>query len=389
MLVCSRRSEVGSKQCVADAEREEIVRMHTEYTLNAKPSTHMRARAKWLTTSCTAHSTRARTRTHTWVRKYTRMHAHATTHAVAWDDIRQAVPAFLTIIVMPLTYSIAYGLITGLLAVVVLWLVDFLWESFLVLTGYYHGDKTMYHVWLDSMSHIYVSLNREHILVRDLPGYAVEPESDAGSGSSFSGSSRGGTGEGEGQEGWAGVEGGSLKRLSSSLGGLLRGVKALTRDSSSLGMMLGISKGSLQRGSGGQAGDGGRGEQGSGGGKGGDVTINPVSGWDWARGLTLLMKGQRIGVQLGAGNKWGRVGCAAPAVRAPCCLSISGSEGCPSHFSAPRCAHPRTRELNKADLVGRHHAGCWVLLWHCAPVALCLCSCGTVLVAVLWLMSCG
>jgi AGZA family xanthine/uracil permease-like MFS transporter len=54
---------------------------------------------------------------------------------VAWDDIRQAVPAFLTIIVMPLTYSIAYGLITGLLAVVVLWGVDFLWESFLVLTG--------------------------------------------------------------------------------------------------------------------------------------------------------------------------------------------------------------------------------------------------------------
>ena len=70
---------------------------------------------------------------------------------MAWDDIRQAVPAFLTIIVMPLTYSIAYGLITGLLAVVILWFVDFLWESFLVLTGYYHGDKTMYHVWLDSM----------------------------------------------------------------------------------------------------------------------------------------------------------------------------------------------------------------------------------------------
>lgn len=178
---------------------------------------------------------------------------------VAWDDIRQAVPAFLTIIVMPLTYSIAYGLITGLLAVVVLWFIDFLWESFLVLTGalscaclllfvcqfqwwlccgssisfidflwesflvltgvwaylclrtcmlsdgsgndskplcfqdllsshkhscihtgYYQGDKTMYHVWLDTMSHMYVSVAREDILIRDLPGYAVELDSDAG-----------------------------------------------------------------------------------------------------------------------------------------------------------------------------------------------------------------
>lgn len=61
--------------------------------------------------------------------------------AVAWDDIRQAVPAFLTIIVMPLTYSIAYGLITGLLAVVVLWFVDLLWESFLVITGALGGRR--------------------------------------------------------------------------------------------------------------------------------------------------------------------------------------------------------------------------------------------------------
>ncbi|KAI4356131.1 hypothetical protein L6164_000178 [Bauhinia variegata] len=33
---------------------------------------------------------------------------------IKWDDMRQAIPAFLTIILMPLTYSIAYGLIGGI-----------------------------------------------------------------------------------------------------------------------------------------------------------------------------------------------------------------------------------------------------------------------------------
>jgi AGZA family xanthine/uracil permease-like MFS transporter len=33
---------------------------------------------------------------------------------VHWDDIRQAAPAFLTIILMPLSYSIAYGIISGI-----------------------------------------------------------------------------------------------------------------------------------------------------------------------------------------------------------------------------------------------------------------------------------
>ncbi|KZV27191.1 hypothetical protein F511_28055 [Dorcoceras hygrometricum] len=33
---------------------------------------------------------------------------------VEWDDMRQAIPAFVTLILMPLTYSIAYGLIGGI-----------------------------------------------------------------------------------------------------------------------------------------------------------------------------------------------------------------------------------------------------------------------------------
>lgn len=33
---------------------------------------------------------------------------------IKWDDMREAIPAFVTIILMPLTYSIAYGLIGGI-----------------------------------------------------------------------------------------------------------------------------------------------------------------------------------------------------------------------------------------------------------------------------------
>ncbi|KAI9110847.1 hypothetical protein K1719_018285 [Acacia pycnantha] len=39
---------------------------------------------------------------------------------IKWDDMRQAIPAFVTLILMPLTYSIAYGLIGGITTFVVL-----------------------------------------------------------------------------------------------------------------------------------------------------------------------------------------------------------------------------------------------------------------------------
>ncbi|GMP23625.1 hypothetical protein CsSME_00001155 [Camellia sinensis var. sinensis] len=43
---------------------------------------------------------------------------------IEWDDMREAIPAFVTMILMPLTYSIAYGLIAGIGTYVVLHLWD-------------------------------------------------------------------------------------------------------------------------------------------------------------------------------------------------------------------------------------------------------------------------
>ncbi|XWS08352.1 hypothetical protein CRYUN_Cryun41cG0072400 [Craigia yunnanensis] len=43
---------------------------------------------------------------------------------IEWDDMRQAIPAFVTLILMPLTYSIAYGLIGGIGTYIVLHIWD-------------------------------------------------------------------------------------------------------------------------------------------------------------------------------------------------------------------------------------------------------------------------
>jgi len=42
---------------------------------------------------------------------------------IDWDDLRVAFPAFITIVLMPLTYSIAYGVLGGILCNVALWLI--------------------------------------------------------------------------------------------------------------------------------------------------------------------------------------------------------------------------------------------------------------------------
>jgi len=89
---------------------------------------------------------------------------------VEWDEPRQAIPAFLTIITMPLTYSIAYGLVIGLLATGLVWFCDLIWETIRVLTGNGEG-KTMRHVMLDSWSNWIVAFGYEEVLIRDLPGY--------------------------------------------------------------------------------------------------------------------------------------------------------------------------------------------------------------------------
>lgn len=43
---------------------------------------------------------------------------------IEWDDMRQAIPAFVTLILMPMTYSIAYGLIGGIGTYIVLHIWD-------------------------------------------------------------------------------------------------------------------------------------------------------------------------------------------------------------------------------------------------------------------------
>jgi xanthine/uracil/vitamin C permease (AzgA family) len=43
--------------------------------------------------------------------------------------MRQAGPAFLTMMLMPLTYSIAYGVIGGLGFAIGLWILDGVWET--------------------------------------------------------------------------------------------------------------------------------------------------------------------------------------------------------------------------------------------------------------------
>lgn len=47
---------------------------------------------------------------------------------INWEDMRQAIPAFVTLLLMPLTYSIAYGLIGGIGTYIVLNLWDWGWE---------------------------------------------------------------------------------------------------------------------------------------------------------------------------------------------------------------------------------------------------------------------
>jgi hypothetical protein len=49
--------------------------------------------------------------------------------------------------------------------VIFLWVWDTVWELLLVVGGYYKGQKSLYHVWLDAMSHFYVAFNYEEVRV--------------------------------------------------------------------------------------------------------------------------------------------------------------------------------------------------------------------------------
>ncbi|WIA36283.1 hypothetical protein OEZ86_007609 [Tetradesmus obliquus] len=54
---------------------------------------------------------------------------------IDWADVRHAVPAFITIVTMPMTYSIAYGVIAGCCSYIVLYLGNFLLDLIGVALG--------------------------------------------------------------------------------------------------------------------------------------------------------------------------------------------------------------------------------------------------------------
>jgi xanthine/uracil/vitamin C permease (AzgA family) len=54
---------------------------------------------------------------------------------VCISQVRQAVPAFITIVLMPLTYSIAYGLIGGICSYILLYLANFILDLISVAFG--------------------------------------------------------------------------------------------------------------------------------------------------------------------------------------------------------------------------------------------------------------
>ncbi|WIA38688.1 hypothetical protein OEZ86_001993 [Tetradesmus obliquus] len=61
---------------------------------------------------------------------------------IDWADVRQAVPAFITIVTMPMTYSIAYGLIAGLCSYLVVYLGNLIMD----LIGVAMGKDTLHNV---------------------------------------------------------------------------------------------------------------------------------------------------------------------------------------------------------------------------------------------------
>jgi xanthine/uracil/vitamin C permease (AzgA family) len=63
---------------------------------------------------------------------------------IDWADVRQAVPAFITIVVMPLTYSIAYGVIAGVCSYLLLYAANFGLDMVDVARGKRSKEDVMY-----------------------------------------------------------------------------------------------------------------------------------------------------------------------------------------------------------------------------------------------------
>eukprot|EP00879_Flechtneria_rotunda_P021106 GHRR01022235.1.p1 GENE.GHRR01022235.1~~GHRR01022235.1.p1 ORF type:complete len:199 (+),score=36.61 GHRR01022235.1:292-888(+) len=63
---------------------------------------------------------------------------------IDWGEVRQAVPAFITVVTMPLTYSIAYGVIAGVCSYMVLYLLNFICDLFEVVFGRKRLQQVLY-----------------------------------------------------------------------------------------------------------------------------------------------------------------------------------------------------------------------------------------------------
>jgi len=63
---------------------------------------------------------------------------------IDWADVRQAIPAFITIVVMPTTYSIAYGVIAGICSYIFLYLANFGLDLIEVAFGRKQLDQVLY-----------------------------------------------------------------------------------------------------------------------------------------------------------------------------------------------------------------------------------------------------
>lgn len=71
---------------------------------------------------------------------------------------------------MPLSYSIAYGIIAGLMAAIIIWVLCFAWEA--VVAKIY--GKNLRFVMLDNCSHFYQAFGFEEILINE-PGFNWVP----------------------------------------------------------------------------------------------------------------------------------------------------------------------------------------------------------------------
>jgi hypothetical protein len=90
---------------------------------------------------------------------------------IDWDDLRVAFPCFVTIVLMPLTYSIAYGVLGGILANIALWLILGIIDACIAAWKRCRGDlngprpldviSDMFQCWRDAFSDFFPGLKAE------------------------------------------------------------------------------------------------------------------------------------------------------------------------------------------------------------------------------------